>query len=44
MESDDEVVPIDVITHVVGPTGVSSAEDTSREDCVVAAELLRLGF
>ena len=44
MESDDEVVPIDVITHVVGPTGVRSTEDTGREDCVVAAELLRLGF
>jgi hypothetical protein len=44
MESDDEVVPIDVITHVVGPTGVRSTEDTGREDCVVAVELLRLGF
>ena len=44
MESDDEVVPIDVITHVAGPTGVSSVQETVREDCVVAAELLRLGY
>ena len=44
LESDDEVVPIDVITHMVGPTGVRSVKDTVREDCVVAAELLRLGF
>jgi len=41
MEADDEVVPMSVVTHVVGPKGLSGSEDRSREDCVVAAELLR---
>ena len=41
MEADDEVVPIDVVTHVVGPQGVKTSESAAREDCVVAAELLR---
>ncbi|HAF68988.1 MAG TPA: hypothetical protein DCL16_07680 [Acidimicrobiaceae bacterium] len=41
MEADDEVVPIDVVTHVVGPQGVKTSESEAREDCVVAAELLR---
>lgn len=41
MEADDEVVPMSVVTHVVGPKGVSSSESGCREDCLIAAELLR---
>jgi len=44
LEADDEVVPITATTHIVGPTGVESSDATTREDCVVAAELLRLGI
>ena len=41
MEADDAVVPMSALTHVVGPKGVSSSESGCREDCVIAAELLR---
>jgi len=41
MEADDEVVPMSLVTHVVGPKGITTPETGSREDCVVAAELLR---
>lgn len=38
----EEVVPLDLVTHIVGPTGTTPAADAlQRVDCPVAAELLR---
>ncbi|MGI9624376.1 MAG: hypothetical protein ACR2PK_16200 [Acidimicrobiales bacterium] len=39
---DEEVVPLDLVTHIVGPEGVFDvAEALQNVDCPVAAELLR---
>ncbi len=41
-DSDDELVPLDLVTHLVGPDGPQAvAEALQRNDCPVAAELLR---
>lgn len=41
-QADEEVVPLDLVTHIVGPSGsVPVAEALQRVDCPVAAELLR---
>ncbi len=44
LEADDEIVPMSAISCVVGPNGLVDSEHAVREDCVVAAELLRLGI
>ena len=44
LEADEEVVPMTVITHVVGPKGMALSNVAMREDCGVAAELLRPGL
>jgi len=44
LEADDEIVPMSAISRVVGPNGLVDSEHAVREDCVVAAELLRLGI
>ncbi len=39
---DEELVPLDLVTHVVGPDGLETVADAlQRADCPVAAELLR---
>ncbi len=41
---DEEVVPLDLVTHIVGPTGVQSvAQALQHSACPVATELLRRG-
>lgn len=41
-EADEEMVPLDLVDHVVGPRGRQSVETTLRRaDVPVAAELLR---
>ncbi len=44
LEADDEIVPMSAVSCVVGPNGLTDSERAAREDCVVAAELLRLGI
>ena len=44
LEADEEVVPLNVFTHVIGPEGKAQSTVPMREDCGVAAELLRPGF
>ena len=44
LEADDELVPISAISRIIGPNGSSRSDHAMREDCVVAAELLRLGI
>ena len=40
-EADDEIVPLDLVDQVVGPTGpLPVADALRRTDCPVAAELL----
>ncbi len=40
-ESDDELVPLDLVDRIVGPTGPLPVVDALRRtDCPVAAELL----
>lgn len=39
---DEEFVPLDLVTHIVGPAGVVAvSEALQQQDCPVAAELLR---
>lgn len=41
-EADDELVPVDLFDHLLGPAGLSDiAEIKRRTDCPVAAELLK---
>src|SRR5262249_441908 len=41
-EADDEVVPVDLVTHVVGPSGLEDPEATMRRaDCPIAPELFK---
>ena len=41
-DADDEHVPLDLVTHVVGPKGLATVTDAvQRPDCAVVAELLR---
>lgn len=40
-ECDEEVVPIGLFSHVVGPGGIEPASGWQRADCPLAAELLR---
>ena len=41
-ELDEEIVPLDLVTHVAGPAGVGpAAEAPKRADCPIAPELLR---
>ena len=40
-ECDEEVVPLGLFSHVVGPDGVEPAAGWQRADCPLAAELLR---
>lgn len=41
-DRDEEVIPLDLVTHIVGPGGVvSTAEALQDVDCPVAGELLR---
>jgi hypothetical protein len=43
-ELDEEVVPLDLVDHVVGPAGVTSVADALRRtDCPIAPELLKSG-
>jgi hypothetical protein len=40
---DDEVVPLDLVTHIVGPDGPQVVDEALRRtDCPVAAELFKL--
>jgi hypothetical protein len=40
--SPDEVVPLDLVDRVAGPTGLQSPDDAIRRaDCPVAPELLK---
>ena len=41
LEADEEVVPLEVFTHIIGPEGKTPSTIPMREDCAVAAELLR---
>jgi hypothetical protein len=42
-DAEDEVVPLDLVTHVVGPTGPLPVDEALRRtDCPVAAELFKL--
>jgi translation initiation factor 2B subunit (eIF-2B alpha/beta/delta family) len=42
-DADDEVVPLDLVTHIVGPTGPQPVDEALRRtDCPVAAELFKL--
>jgi hypothetical protein len=39
---DDEVVPVDLVDHVVGPKGLETSADTIlRTDCPIAPELFK---
>lgn len=41
-DEDEEIMPLDLVTHVVGPDGVRTVAEALQEaDCPVAAELLR---
>ena len=41
-ELEEEIVPLDLATHVAGPAGVGpAAEAPKRADCPIAPELLR---
>ena len=40
-ECDEEIVPIGLFSHVVGPGGIEPATGWERADCPLAAELLR---
>ena len=40
-ECDEEIVPIGLFSHIVGPSGIESAAGWQRADCPLAAELLR---
>ncbi len=41
-DRDDEVVPLDLVTHVVGPNGLETIPDALRRtDCPVAPELFK---
>ncbi|WP_419946448.1 hypothetical protein [Candidatus Poriferisodalis sp.] len=40
-ECDEEVVPIGLFSHIVGPGGIEPATGWQRADCPLAAELLR---
>ena len=41
-DADDEIVPLDLVTHIVGPDGVQPvAAALQGADCPIAAELLR---
>ena len=40
-ECDEEIVPIGLFSHVVGPGGIEPATGWQRADCPLAAELLR---
>ena len=40
-ECDEELVPVGLFSHVVGPGGVEPAAGWQRTDCPLAAELLR---
>ncbi len=40
-ECDEELVPIGLFSHVVGPGGIEPAAGWQRADCPLAAELLR---
>ena len=40
-ECDEEIVPIGLFSHVVGPDGIEPAAGWQRADCPLAAELLR---
>ena len=40
-ECDEEVVPLGLCSHIVGPDGVEPAASWRRADCPLAAELLR---
>ncbi len=40
-ECDEEIVPLGLFSHVVGPDGVEPAAGWQRADCPLAAELLR---
>jgi hypothetical protein len=41
---DEEVVPLDLVDRVVGPSGISSVTDALRRtDCPIAPELLKSG-
>ena len=41
LDADEEVVPMAAFTHIVGPNGITPSSFPMREDCGVAAELLR---
>ncbi|WP_420623039.1 hypothetical protein [Candidatus Poriferisodalis sp.] len=40
-ECDEEIVPLGLFSHVVGPRGIELAAGWQRADCPLAAELLR---
>lgn len=40
-ECDEEIVPIGLFSHIVGPDGIEPAAGWQRADCPLAAELLR---
>jgi hypothetical protein len=41
-DADDEILPLDLVTQVVGPRGPESVADALRRtDCPVAPELFR---
>ncbi len=40
-ECDEEIVPLGLFSHVVGPAGIEPAAGWQRADCPLAAELLR---
>ena len=40
-ECDEEIVPLGLFSHVVGPDGLAPASGWERADCPLAAELLR---
>ena len=44
LAADEEVVPMAAFTHIVGPKGITPSSFPMREDCGVAAELLRPGL
>lgn len=43
-ECDEEVVPLGLFSHIVGPSGIEPAAGWQREDCPFAAELTRAPF
>jgi hypothetical protein len=41
-DNDDELVPVDLVDFVIGPSGSESPEDTMRRaDCPIAPELFK---